>query len=267
MGSSTGSKINQLLRRWPNGTVAVSSWLEKQGAYQQLVQKYEATAWLRRVGQGAYAWQPIRSVDRRSVCSPGPTAAADPRRRKNRAANARVCPFLADGKRHTCVAVRTSRREAAHGVQAIPLGRQGSLYDDQSFFRPSGSRIDQKRAGAVFDQRVHTRTRHDGSPVRGSASGLYEEARLHGGLTVRPRIVQSLLEKCVGKGEATLHASGKLQASLDRKVDLSKVDSERKAPLVKGGRFDPTTSQSATETTGTAPSAILKDSPYLSKPN
>src|SRR3972149_11844996 len=55
MGSSTGSKINQLLQRWPNGTVAVSSWLEKQGAYQQLVRKYEATAWLRRVGQGAYA--------------------------------------------------------------------------------------------------------------------------------------------------------------------------------------------------------------------
>src|SRR3970040_2534705 len=55
MDSSTGSKINKLLQRWPNGTVAVSSWLEKQGAYQELVRKYEATAWLRRVGQGAYA--------------------------------------------------------------------------------------------------------------------------------------------------------------------------------------------------------------------
>src|SRR4030067_611821 len=55
MASGTGSKINQLLKKWPSGTVAVSRWLEKQGAYQQLVHEYEKTSWLRRIGQGAYA--------------------------------------------------------------------------------------------------------------------------------------------------------------------------------------------------------------------
>src|ERR671918_608021 len=55
MGGSTGSKINQLLKKWPSGTVAISSWLEKHGAYQQLVHKYETTAWVSRIGQGAYA--------------------------------------------------------------------------------------------------------------------------------------------------------------------------------------------------------------------
>src|SRR3990172_11898239 len=55
MASGSGSKINQLLKTWPSGTVAVSRWLEKQGAYQQLVHEYEKTSWLRRIGQGAYA--------------------------------------------------------------------------------------------------------------------------------------------------------------------------------------------------------------------
>ncbi len=55
MASYTGSKINQILRVWLNGTVAVLPWLEKHGVYQQLVHEYEKTAWLTRVGQGAYA--------------------------------------------------------------------------------------------------------------------------------------------------------------------------------------------------------------------
>ncbi|MBI4487630.1 MAG: AbiEi antitoxin N-terminal domain-containing protein [Deltaproteobacteria bacterium] len=55
MTSSTSSKINQLLKIWPSGTVAVLPWLEKQGVYQQLVHAYEKTSWVRRVGRGAYA--------------------------------------------------------------------------------------------------------------------------------------------------------------------------------------------------------------------
>ena len=55
MAHYTGSKINQIIRAWPNGTVVVLPWLEKHGAYQQLVYEYEKTAWLTRIGQGAYA--------------------------------------------------------------------------------------------------------------------------------------------------------------------------------------------------------------------
>ncbi len=35
--------------------MAVLSWLEKQGVYQQLVHEYEKTSWVHRVGRGAYA--------------------------------------------------------------------------------------------------------------------------------------------------------------------------------------------------------------------
>jgi hypothetical protein len=122
MSSFTGSKINQLLKRWPSGTVAVSSWLEKQGAYQQLVQRYEATAWLRRVGQGAYAkagdkveWTgglyALQYQLKLGIHTGGKTALQ----------MQGYAHFLHMGK--------------APLVQAIPLGRQSALYDDQSICR------------------------------------------------------------------------------------------------------------------------------------
>jgi len=54
MSSLTGNKLNLLLKKWPPGTVAVLPWLKKQGVYQQLAYKYEQSAWLKRIGEGAY---------------------------------------------------------------------------------------------------------------------------------------------------------------------------------------------------------------------
>jgi len=54
MAGEKGTKINQLLKQWPSGTVAVLRWLVKKGVYQQLVHEYEKTAWINRVGQGAF---------------------------------------------------------------------------------------------------------------------------------------------------------------------------------------------------------------------
>ncbi len=54
MTGDLGSKINQLLKAWPSGTVATSRWLKEQGISQQLANKYESTSWLSRIGQGAF---------------------------------------------------------------------------------------------------------------------------------------------------------------------------------------------------------------------
>ena len=48
------SKINQLLSKWPNGTVALQSWLTEQGVTRQLAHEYRNSNWLARVGHGAY---------------------------------------------------------------------------------------------------------------------------------------------------------------------------------------------------------------------
>lgn len=54
MSSHNISKINQLIRHWPRGTVAVQPWLEKQGVYRQLADRYQQNGWLERIGYGAY---------------------------------------------------------------------------------------------------------------------------------------------------------------------------------------------------------------------
>lgn len=57
MSSEKRSKINRLLKNWPHGTVGVLCWLETKGVYQQLAIAYERSGWLRRIGRGAYVRQ------------------------------------------------------------------------------------------------------------------------------------------------------------------------------------------------------------------
>lgn len=54
MNSHNTSKINQLLRHWPRGTVAVQPWLHKQHVYRQLADAYCKGGWMKRIGEGAY---------------------------------------------------------------------------------------------------------------------------------------------------------------------------------------------------------------------
>ncbi len=60
MGIQKGTILNQLLKAWPPGTVAVSQWLEKQGVDRQLVQRYKRTDWVKAIGSSAL----VRSGDR-----------------------------------------------------------------------------------------------------------------------------------------------------------------------------------------------------------
>lgn len=46
-------KINRLLQKWPKGTVATNPWLEQNGVSRSLVQSYEAGGWVQRIGYGA----------------------------------------------------------------------------------------------------------------------------------------------------------------------------------------------------------------------
>ncbi len=48
------SKINQLINKWPRGTVATASYLKRQGFTYDLLTKYRRSGWIRSFGQGAY---------------------------------------------------------------------------------------------------------------------------------------------------------------------------------------------------------------------
>ena len=49
------SKINFLLKVWLRGTVAINSWFKTQGISRQLLDSYEKSQWVSRIGHGAYA--------------------------------------------------------------------------------------------------------------------------------------------------------------------------------------------------------------------
>lgn len=47
-------KINRLLADWPSGTIVTQAWLHEQGVGPNLIQKYQQTGWVERVGHGAW---------------------------------------------------------------------------------------------------------------------------------------------------------------------------------------------------------------------
>ena len=245
MGGSTGSKINQLLRRWANGTVAVSPWLEKQGAYQQLVQKYEATAWVRRLGQGAYA-----KVGDKVEWTGGLYALQEQLK----------LPIHAGGK------TALQMQGYAH---FLPMGKGTtvSLFGPPDVKLPAwfkqyrwGAKVRYTATSLFAGQAEQGLTKKElgsysikiSAPERAMMEVLYgvpqvdsyEEARLlmEGLTTLRPRVVQELLEKCASvkvKRLFMLLAENCKHAWVP-KVDLVKIDfGKGKRMLVKGGRFDP----------------------------
>lgn len=48
------SKLNQLLKQWPKGTVATTSWLRQHGVSRQLARRYTTSGWLQPMGHGAF---------------------------------------------------------------------------------------------------------------------------------------------------------------------------------------------------------------------
>jgi hypothetical protein len=62
MYSQNGTKINQLLKKWPKGTLAVLSWMKNQGISRQLANTYCQSHWLSRIDNGVYK-QSSDSVD------------------------------------------------------------------------------------------------------------------------------------------------------------------------------------------------------------
>ena len=48
------TKINQLLQKWPNNAVATARWLKSEGVDHRLAGKYVQSGWLNRLGHGAY---------------------------------------------------------------------------------------------------------------------------------------------------------------------------------------------------------------------
>lgn len=80
-----GKKLNNLLQKWPNGGVVTAAWLNSLGIYKQLRQKYIDNHWLESIGYGAFkrsgdsiswagALNAIQNQDKKPVHIGGKTA-------------------------------------------------------------------------------------------------------------------------------------------------------------------------------------------------
>ncbi len=245
MASETRSKLNRLLQVWPPGTVAVSRWLESQGAYQQLVYEYEKSGWIQRIGQGAYM-RPGDTVE----WSGGLHALQEQMK----------LPVHAGAK------TALQMQEYAH---FLPMGKGGSV----SLFGTPGTRLPawfrQYDWGAELrytstklfaDQPDSGLTKKElaayavsvSAPERAIMEVLYlvpaeetfEEATLlmEDLTTLRSRLVQSLLEQCrsVKVKRLFMFLAERSNHAWVKNLDLSKVNfGKGKRMLVRGGQFDP----------------------------
>jgi len=244
MASETSSKINQLLKKWPSGAVAVLPWLEKQGAYQQLVHEYEKTSWIQRLGQGAYT-----KADDKVEWTGGLFAIQEQI----------GLPIHAGGK------TALQMQGYAH---FLPLGKGTAVslfglpdvklpawfrqyrwgtrirYTTTSLFAGDPAVGLTKQEMGPFAVRVST-------PERAMMEVLYfvpkeesyEEAKLlmEGLTTLRPRLVQTLLESCASVKVKRLFMvlAESCRHAWVKKLNLSKVNfGKGKRMLVRGGRFD-----------------------------
>ncbi|MCY4148047.1 MAG: type IV toxin-antitoxin system AbiEi family antitoxin domain-containing protein [Gammaproteobacteria bacterium] len=244
MNVDSRSKLNRLLSAWQPGTVAVSRWLQSEGAYQQLVHGYEKSRWIRRIGHGAF----VRVDD--NVEWSGALHALQVQLEM---------PVHAGAK--------TALQLQGYG-HYLPMGKGGMI----SLFASSGTRLpawfrhydwgvtfryvattlfaDNPDIGLTEKKLVNCSITIS-APERAIMEVLYlvpkdqsfdEALLLMEGLTLlRPHLIQSLLEQChsIKVKRLFMVLAETCNHSWLKKLDLSKVDfGKGKRMIIKGGRLD-----------------------------
>lgn len=245
MGRHNGSKLNQLLREWPSGTVAVYSWLESRGIDRKLVQKYKKNRWLDVVGAGAFArlgdkvdWRgglyAIQEQLGLSVHVGGKTAL-------QLLGLAHYLPLGAGGR----VTLFGSPGDKMPAWFSRHKWGVKIFYTTPNLFSSKPDLGLTKLDAGAFQIQVS-------APERAIMEILHlvpqdesfdESNKLMEGLTtLRPALVQSLLETCtsIKVKRLFMFMAEELNHPWVKKVRLSRVDfGEGKRVIVEGGRFDP----------------------------
>lgn len=244
MSSVKGSKINQLLKDWPSGMVATSRWLEEQGIYQQLIQRYQKSSWIDRIGHGAF----IRSGDK--VGWEGAVFAIQEQLKLPVHVGGKTAlkmqgygHFLQLGKKPFISLFGAPGKKLPLWFDAFRSG-----IDLQYLMANLFSSIDclglTKKSVGAFEIVLS-------APERAVLELLYlvpqkesfEQADLlmEGLNTLRPSLVQTLLEKCrsIKVKRLFLYLAEKQNLPWIKKMDTARVNlGKGKRSLVQGGHFD-----------------------------
>jgi len=244
MDSGKRNILNQLLQKWPAGSVAVSSWLKLLGAYQQLMYEYEKSGWVRRIGRGAY----VRAGD--EIDWSGGLYAI---------------------QQQLALSVHVADKTALQlqgYAHFLPLGQGGTLslfglprtrlpawfqrYDWGVDLRYTTARLYADKVDmGLTGRKSGTLTVQMSAPERAMMEFLYfvpnqesfEEAALlmEGLTTLRPDLVQKLLEQCcsVKVKRLFMFLAAKSQHPWVEKLDQNRINfGKGKRVIAKEGRLD-----------------------------
>jgi len=244
MTSQNGTKLNRLLREWPNGTVAVQSWLTERSVSRQLAEAYRKTGWLERFARGVY----VRAGEQ--VEWTGAVYALQHQLGLTVHPAAKTALQL-HGLGHYLV-VGTGGPATLFGVPGEKLPSWFREHDWGVRVRYTATNLlPASFASGLTTRDMGTFSLTVSAPERAALELLrlvphresYEEARLifEGLTTLRPTLVQRLLEACrsVKVKRLFLHLAETSGLPWFSKLDLHRVDLGRgKRVIVKGGQFD-----------------------------
>jgi len=244
MGNEKLTKINQLIRKWPRGTVATASYLKKQGFTYDLLTKYRRSGWITSFGQGAY----ILPEDR--VEWSGALYAVQSQLGLGVHAGGKAVLELKGYGHYVPEETKTLFLYAQPGL-ILPAWFSGErlglrlVVTRTSLFPPDSHEGFSEWKEREFSVRIS-------SPERAAMEMLhlvpekisFEESLLimESLVTLRPEIVQKLLEICrfVKVKRLFMYMAEKHKHPWVEKLDRSRIDLGRgKRRIVSGGELDP----------------------------
>lgn len=245
MTGSIGTKINQILKLWPQGTVAATSWLEAQGVYHQLARDYERSAWIKRIGHGAFirdgdevGWQGALYAVQKHLNLPIHAAA------KTALELQGITHFVSSGPSKPVYLFGAPRAKLPTWFKQGDWKAKIHFTATLLFSGQDGLGLTEKNIGG-YSIRVSSRERavlellhlvpHDQQ---------FDEAKLlfEGLRTLRPELVQKLLENCrsIKAKRLFLHFADSTNQAWLKDLKLSQVDlGKGKRVIAEGGVFIP----------------------------
>lgn len=241
--SQNGPKINQRLITAPTGAVLTLAWLKSQGISGKLANYYATSGWLHRIGEGAFTLKSgptdwlgaVFGIQQKATTfHPGGRTALE---------LASLAHFLPLGDQAPVYLFSRSSERLPAWFKSLPWA--GRVKHVRTNFLPPEVGLREHQAGgfavrvsdperAILEFLLHQTTDEAG----------YEHAKLviEGLGTLRPSLVQTLLEKCtsVKVKRLFLHLAELHRHPWFQQLDLTKVSlGSGKRVLVPGGRLDP----------------------------
>ena len=243
MNISNRSKINSLLSDWPHGAVYTTSWLKKHGYSNSLVDLYRKNGWLKRLERGAViksgdkaTWQGgIYALQKQLGLTIYPSA---------------TTALLVQGASHY-VALGKERIFLSSEQQAkLPAWFKNYEWDVDVDFR-SSSLLSAKPGLGLHYYDCGNFSIKISSLERAILELLalvpqvhnfeYAEQHLETLMSLRPKMLQKLLEACsfVKVKRLFLYLAERLEMPWFKELKLNRIDlGHGKRVLLKSGRFD-----------------------------